>query len=402
MGDAWIRHVSTIFCSNPMIDLQAYRECLDKCGVEFISGVPDTLLNDLCLYFERDWPEGRHVIAANEGGAIALAAGYHLATGTVPMVYMQNSGLGNAVNPLASLADRSVYGIPMVLVVGWRGAPGTNDWPQHQRQGELTPKLLTAMGIPHRVVSEPAEAVAATIWATAAALESSTPTALVIRKGVFALPEKAGFGPSAHGYEVSREQAIEAVISAARSDALFVATTGRATRELHALRVARNEPHDRDFLNVGAMGHALSIAMGLALARPDLPVICLDGDGAGLMHMGSLAIAGKSRCPNLLHVLLNNGVHESVGGQGTAGFATDFCSVARNCGYTSVNGPLREGHELTEAVRSMHGKGPGFIEMRICKGMRADVPVLRMEPEELKNQLMARLTSRGESKPVAG
>jgi len=315
-----------------MIDLQQLYRVLQSQGVGFVTGVPDTLLNDFCLGLDAFWPGDQHVIAANEGNAIALASGYHLATGSVPLVYMQNSGLGNAINPLISLADKEVYAIPMVLLIGWRGESGASDWPQHRRQGELTPVFLDAMGIPYRILAPEADAMDHAKWAVTTAAANSRPTALVVRKGVLALREKAGFDARGQRYAVTREEAIGIVLSAAPDNTLFVATTGRATRELHALRDARGESHDRDFLNVGAMGHALSIAAGLALARKDRAVICLDGDGAALMHMGSLAVTAALGLPNLLHVVLNNGVHESVGGQQPAGFTIRLCELAAALG----------------------------------------------------------------------
>ena len=371
-----------------MIDLSSFYQLLGEEGVGFVTGVPDTLLNDFCLGLEAAWPENHHIIAANEGNAVALAAGYHLATGSVPLVYMQNSGLGNAMNPLISLVDPAVYSIPMVLLIGWRGESGSGDWPQHERQGELTPVLLNDLRIPHRTLHADEAAVAeATQWALRTARETQRPTALLVRKGVLAKKEKAGFDAD-QAYQVSREQAIDAVLNSAPANSLFVATTGRATRELHALRELRGEPHDQDFLNVGAMGHALSIATGIAVAKPRRTVICLDGDGATIMHLGSLLVSARSGLPNLLHIVLNNGAHESVGGQATAGFSADLARVASAAGYRTA-GPLSTVAELIQAVVSLAAEPhPGFIEMRIRKGMRTDMPVLRCDLASCKASFM--------------
>lgn len=378
-----------------MIDLQQFYRVLQSQGVEFVTGVPDTLLNDFCHGLDSFWPGHQHAIAANEGNAIALAAGYHLATGSVPLVYMQNSGLGNAINPLISLADKEVYAIPMVLLIGWRGEPGASDWPQHRRQGELTPVFLDAMGIPYRVLAPEADVMDHAKWAVTTAAANSRPTALVVRKGVLALREKAGFDARGQRYAVSREEAIGTILSAAPDNALFVATTGRATRELHALRDARGESHDRDFLNVGAMGHALSIAAGLALAKKDRAVICLDGDGAALMHLGSLPVAAGMKLPNLMHIVLNNGAHESVGGQATVGFRISFSEFARAVGYRIVHGPIEGQEDLRSAVsQSVIQAGPTFVEVRIRKGIRIDVPPLRVIPHELKRKFMNRESPR--------
>lgn len=373
-----------------MIELPAYHSLLRSLGVEFVTGVPDTLLNDFCLGLESHWPGASHVIAANEGNAIALAAGHHVATGSVPLVYMQNSGMGNAMNPLISLTDAAVYSIPLVLLIGWRGEPGSGDWPQHQRQGELSPVLLDALDIPYRVLDPDEAAVAdASTWAVETARETSRPTALLVRKGVLAKREKAGFDAESQKYNLSREDAICTVLSSAPADAIYVASTGRITRELHAIREALGQPHDHDFLNVGAMGHALSIATGIAAARPDRKVICLDGDGAAIMHLGSLAVAANLPLPNLIHIVLNNGAHESVGGQPTTGHAANLTAIAAAAGYTTLPAHAETADHLLEVLAFMLGSNrPSFIEVRIRKGMRSDMPILKMVPREAKARLM--------------
>lgn len=377
-----------------MIDLNRYHQCLVNNGVEFIAGVPDTLLNDFCLHLGNQWPEDCHIIAANEGNAVALAAGYHLATGTVPLVYMQNSGMGNAMNPLISLTDAAVYSIPLVLLIGWRGEPGSGDWPQHQRQGELSPVLLDALNIPYRSLDpdEP-RVIESTAWAIQTAQATSRPTALLVRKGVLALKEKAGFDAESQQYSVSREEAIRTILASAPDDTVYVASTGRITRELHAIREELGQPHDHDFLNVGAMGHALSIAAGIATARPDRHVICLDGDGAAIMHLGSLPVTANLALPNLIHIVLNNGAHESVGGQPTTGHKASLTAIAAAAGFTTLSKFVETPEQLSDAVASLLSiNQPSFIEMRIRKGMRADMPILKFTLLELKNNIYNSLT----------
>lgn len=350
-----------------------------------MTGVPDTLLNDFCLGLDEFWPDKKHVIAANEGNAIALAAGYHLATGTVPLVYMQNSGIGNALNPLISLVDRAVYGIPMVLLIGWRGEPGSADWPQHRRQGELTPILLDVLKIPHRVLNADDVEMDIAEWAAMTARDSNCPAAVLVKKGVLALTEKADFAAQDQSYPLSREDAISRVLSCAPQNSIFVATTGRAARELYALREARRESHQQDFLNVGAMGHALSIAAGIATARRDRPVICLDGDAAAIMHLGSVPVAAAIGLSNLLHVVLNNGAHESVGGQPTIAFNADLNTIAAASGFATIGRAAYSGPELESSVQDLLNVGkPAFLEIRIRKGMRKDMPVLKMNTQKTK------------------
>lgn len=377
-----------------MINLAAFYGHLRSLGVDFATGVPDTLLNNFCLGLDENFPPKHHVIAANEGNAIALAAGFHIATGKVPLVYMQNSGMGNAMNPLISLTDPAVYAIPLVLLIGWRGEPGSGDWPQHQRQGELSPVLLDALKIPYRVLDSDDAAVAnATTWAVETACETSSPAALLVRKGVLALKEKAGFDAKGEQYVFSREEAIRTILASAPPDTIYVASTGRITRELHAIREDLGQAHDHDFLNVGAMGHALSIAAGIAIARPNRRVICLDGDGAAIMHLGSQPVTANLLLPNLIHIVLNNGAHESVGGQPTTGYAANLTALASAAGFRTPPSHAETAKELPDAVAAMlRANGPAFIEMRIRKGMRSNMPILRMIPKSEKMGLMTQIT----------
>lgn len=379
-----------------MIDLSRYYDFLKTEGVEFISGVPDTLLNDFCLGLDDNWAGSHHVIAANEGNSIALAGGYHLASGTVPLVYMQNSGLGNTLNPLISLADPLVYSIPMVMLIGWRGDPQTNDWPQHKRQGELTPVLLESLNIAYRVLEGSQDEVEdATRWAIQTARQTQAPTALLVRKGVMAKKEKAPFAPEGQQYSLSREAAITSILQASPENTVFVASTGRITRELHAVRELLDQPHSSDFLNVGAMGHALSIAAGIASAKPERKVVCLDGDAAALMHMGSMPITANRPLSNLTHIVLNNGVHESVGGQTSVGFTANLNAIARAAGYGTLNSFLTQGEEIArELPQVFEASQPTFIEVRIRKGMRSDMPLLKIDPHEQKEALQQQLKNR--------
>lgn len=377
-----------------MIELDQFYNLLKAEGGDFITGVPDTLLNDFCLGLDVAWPDAHHIIAANEGSAIALAAGYHLASGATPIVYMQNSGLGNALNPLISLVDPAVYSIPMVMLVGWRGEPGTSDWPQHQRQGELTPVLLDDLDIPYKVLEADQTKVGdAACWAMRTARATKRPTALLVRKGVLAKKEKAGFDTLGQPYALSREEAIRTILAAAPANCIYVASTGRITRELSAIRDELGQPHDQDFLNVGAMGHTLSITAGIALAQPDRSVICLDGDGAALMHLGALPVTAQLPLRNLIHVVLNNGAHESVGGQPTVGHDANLTAMAAASRYSTLQTCVETAEGLTQAIKKMlSADGPSFVEARILKGMRSDMPVLKMEPQREKIAFMQQLS----------
>jgi len=351
-------------------------------GVDFYAGVPDSLLKPVCFYLA-DHAGDKHVVAANEGGAVALACGYHLATGKVPLVYLQNSGLGNTVNQLLSLSDRDVYGIPLLLVIGWRGEPGTEDEPQHVKQGMVTVGLLEAMDIPHRVLAPEAQAARKCVdELVAIAAAESRPVALLVRKGTFESYQP--IHQAASDFKMTREQAIAAVVGALGETDAIVSTTGKTSRELYECRDRAGESHQREFLTVGSMGHASQIAMGIAMARPDRQVYCLDGDGAMLMHMGGAAIVGAAGVANFKHVILNNGVHDSVGGMPTAGLRVSFTAIAKACGYTDAWRVDRP-ENLAQAVGKLRSaQGPAMLEIMVQRGARSDLGRPKTTPIENK------------------
>ena len=314
-----------------MVNVDVFVKRLLKHGVGLFCGVPDSLLKSFCAYVT-DTCEKNHVITANEGGAVGLAAGYYLVTGKPALVYMQNSGQGNAVNPLASLADPDVYSIPMVLLVGWRGEPGVKDEPQHAKQGKVTVSLFETLGIPTEILpDDEAAALELTRKMVERAKAESRPVALVVRKGLFAEYKLQNKKPDIA--TLPREQAIEGVLRALPKDAVVVSTTGMISREVYETRERLGQDHSRDFLTVGSMGHASMIALGIAKAQPHRRVYCLDGDGASIMQMGNMAIVGQSGCSNLTHIVFNNAAHDSVGGQPTVGGAINLMSVAAALGY---------------------------------------------------------------------
>jgi len=366
-----------------VIESKAFYDALARAKVTFFAGVPDSLLKDFCAYVTDVTPADRNVITANEGGAIALAMGHWLATGEIGLVYMQNSGLGNTVNPLTSLADPAVYGVPMLLVVGWRGSPGEKDEPQHAQMGKVTKETLEAIGVKATVLPrDPAEAEAAMNAAVADALAREAPHALIVDKNTFApysLQNKAK-----DAYPMSREQAIAKVVGSLPDRALVVATTGMPSRELFETREARKESHETDLLTVGGMGHASQIALGVALRTSGRPVYCLDGDGAVIMHMGGLATIGQLGPKSFKHVVLNNGAHDSVGGQPTVAFAIDICAIAKACGYAAT---FRADDEaaLDDALAKLATTdGPALLEIRVKKGARKDLGRPTMSPQDLK------------------
>jgi phosphonopyruvate decarboxylase len=372
-----------------MIEAKLFYDLLTQSGVNFFTGVPDSLLKSFCAYIMDHADAARHSIAVNEGAAIALASGYHLATGAIPLVYMQNSGLGNATNPLLSLVDADVFRIPLLLVIGWRGEPGgAPDEPQHLKQGKATLPLLRAMDIPCVILADDADGCRDQVDACLRSVrETNSPHALVIRSGVFAPYSLQKTEPDQG--ELSREEAIELLLGAAPGGICF-STTGMASRELYEIRERLGQGHERDFLTVGSMGHASQIALGAALQRPDMNVTVLDGDGALLMHLGALAAIGCAKPANFRHIILNNGAHDSVGGQPTLGLRIDLPAIARACGYAQA-ATVTNAAELRAALaeKTPAGKtGPVFLEIRVRRGARKDLGRPKLSPEENKRLLM--------------
>jgi len=373
-----------------MIRPQFFYELLRTNGTDFFTGVPDSLLKNFCAYITDTADKTHHIIAANEGCAVGLAAGHYFANKTIPLVYMQNSGLGNTVNPLLSLADKAVYSVPLLLVIGWRGEPGVHDEPQHITQGKVTCALLDAMEIPYAILETDEEKAAVQIiYAYKMIKERNAPFALVVRKDCFApyTLKSNDFVPA----EMTREQAIEQIIAHAPSNAVFVSTTGMASRELYELREKNQQKHDTDFLTVGSMGHASQIALGIALCKTHRKVVCIDGDGAALMHLGGFTTIGTQKPQNMIHIVLNNGAHDSVGGQPTVGRKINLCAAALACGYDQALSVAAPEALLSNLKIVFASPGTVFIEVMVSKGARPDLGRPKSSPIENKRAFMALL-----------
>ncbi len=370
-----------------MVRPSFFIDTLQKHDIDFYAGVPDSLLKNICAYISDHLDNRHNIIAANEGGAVGIAAGYHLATSKIPVVYMQNSGEGNIINPLASLTDKEVYNIPVLLLIGWRGKPGVHDEPQHVKQGKVTLPLLDTMGINYQVLSQE-ESVAETQIDEAVAIMKQTNEvfALVVEKNTFdtyVLQNKVE-----NALTLSREEAIQTVAAALGPKDCIVSTTGMISRELFEYRTAMGQSHERDFLTVGSMGHASQIALGIALEKPDRHVWCFDGDGAVIMHMGSMAITASKAPVNFIHVVFNNGAHDSVGGQPTVGLDIDVPAIAKAVGYKHAFS-VDSAEGLQEILRSPEIlEGPTLIQVCVRKGNRKDLGRPTTTPIENKNALM--------------
>lgn len=365
---------------------------VNNLGAEFFTGVPDSLLKPLCDYLMNTIGiSKKHIIAANEGNCAALAAGYHMATGNVPVVYMQNSGIGNIINPAASLLHDKVYAIPCIFVVGWRGEPGTHDEPQHVYQGEVTLKLLEDMNIRTCVISENITEVQMRkiMEDFQIILAEGKSVAFVIQKGALTYDGKIRYQ---NDHTLYREEIIRHIVQVSGEDPI-ISTTGKASRELFEIREDNGQGHQYDFLTVGSMGHSSSIALGIALNRPKQKIWCIDGDGASLMHMGAMAVIGQNAPGNLVHVMINNGAHETVGGMPTAAGDLDFIQIARGCGYPHVVSAANL-KELDVALKEAKVRnGLTYIEVKSAIGARQDLGRPTTTAVENKKRFMEQLTS---------
>ena len=360
---------------------------LKEHGIDFYAGVPDSLLKNICAYITDNLPAEQNIIAANEGGAMGIAAGYHLATGKIPLVYMQNSGEGNIINPLASLTDKEVYNIPVLLVIGWRGRPGVKDEPQHVKQGKITISLLNVMGINYSILPKDEAEAANQIKIAVDYMKATNECyALVIEKDTFDAYKLQNV--EKNDLTLTREEAIQKVAANIEDTACIVSTTGMISRELFEARTAWKQGHERDFLTVGSMGHASQIALGIALQKPERKVYCFDGDGSSLMHMGNMAITASMNIKNYIHVVFNNGAHDSVGGQPTVGLKIDFCGVAKAIGYKATYSvkTMEQMEAILHEVKNV--EGPVLLQVCVKKGNRKDLGRPTTTPVQNKEALM--------------
>ena len=370
-----------------MIRPEFFIETLRKKGIDCFTGVPDSLLKNICAYITDHFDAAHNIIAANEGAAVGLAAGHYLATGQPACVYMQNSGEGNIINPLASLTDQEVYNIPVLLLIGWRGRPGVHDEPQHVKQGKVTTGLLNVMGVNYEVLSKEEDNAAKQIEKAAKALSNKEVFALVIEKDTF--EDYKLQNVEVNDLSMSREEAIQRVAAALGEKDCIVSTTGMISRELFEYRAAMSQGHEKDFLTVGSMGHASQIALGIALAQPERKVWCFDGDGAVIMHLGSMAIVANKAPKNFVHVVFNNGAHDSVGGQPTVGLKIDLPAVANALGYKATYSVDSKAELESVLAKVNNFDRPALLEIKVKKGNRKDLGRPTTTPIQNKEALMS-------------
>ncbi len=370
------------------MDIKDFIKTLDA---DFYTGVPDSQLKALCNYLINTYgiDKKHHIIAANEGNCAALAAGYHLATGKTPVIYMQNSGEGNIINPVASLLNDKVYAIPAIFVIGWRGEPDVHDEPQHIYQGEVTLKLLDDMDIKHFVISKEttSDELKQKMEDFKTLLNKGKQVAFVIRKGALQYDEKTVYK---NENKMKREEIIDYIVKHSKED-IIISTTGKASRELYEIREKYNQSHKFDFLTVGSMGHTSSIALGVALNKPDRKIWCIDGDGSALMHLGAMAVIGANKPENLVHVVINNSSHETVGGMPTVAGEIKLSEIAKGCGYKNVF-LIDNFKDLDEKLEfAKKSKELCFLEIKCAIGAREDLGRPKSTPCENKKLFMENL-----------
>ncbi len=376
-----------------MIEPVRFIEAFKMAGVRFFTGVPDSLMKPFSAALDGSLTVREHVIAANEGNAVAVAMGHTLATGAPALVYLQNSGLGNTVNPLLSLVDPEVYGVPMVLLIGWRGQPGVADEPQHVKQGRITPAMLDVMEIPsQQLTPDTTDEDAAAIVRRAAdeATARNGPSAIVVHKGTFVAVGGGTGSSEAEEQRPSREEALASVLGVIPPGSVVVSTTGMLSREVFELRQAAGLEGELDLLTVGGMGHASSIALGVSLADPRRPVWCLDGDGALLMHLGALAVIARAASPSFHHIVFNNQVHDSVGGQPTAIDVVDVVALARAAGYRWADTTSTLADVVPATMRAAM-QGPSLLEIEVRPGNRPDIGRPTRTPMQARLELQQSL-----------
>ncbi len=362
-----------------MISPKKFINELNKNNINFFVGVPDSLLKEICKYISYKYTDKKNVICANEGSAIAIATGYNLSTNKIPVVYMQNSGLGNAVNPLVSLADKDVYSIPMILLIGWRGEPGVSDEPQHVKQGKITLQLLETLEIPYKILSENFDNDISD--AKKYIINNNVPYALIVKKNTFMSFKHTIVSKKQY---MSREYALKIIVQHLNNRDIIVSTTGKISREIFELREQMNINHNKDFLTVGSMGHANQIALGIAMEKPKRNIYCIDGDGALIMHAGGLGIIGDISPTNFKHILINNGAHDSVGGQRTIGLNINLKKIVEGFKYKDYFKIDNKNIFKETFNKFMKSKGPSFIEILVNKGARKNLGRPTISPKNNK------------------
>lgn len=373
---------------NIIISCEDFFEVLKKQGITFFTGIPDSTFKDWMSFLaDNDKKKLENLVACNECEAIALAAGYHLATNKIGVVYMQNSGLGKTVNPLTSICDPEIYAIPILLLIGWRGEPGEIDAAQHKKMGKITLPLLELLQIPYSILEPDLNKVETELKnAYSHFTKIKGPYAFIIKKNLFKKYETKK--KIINEFELTRKRAINLIMENLNNDEIIVSNTGYISRELFEYRESRKKDHYKSFYNIGGMGCASSISLSIALHKPNKKVLVFDGDGSILMQMGALSTIGKSSPSNLIHIIFDNNAHESTGGQPTNSESVDFIEIALGCSYKSAI-LITTSERLISTIKSLSKmEGPILLLVKINLTLNTDLKRPNKKPTEYKKDLM--------------
>ena len=377
-----------------MLEAKEFIEHISKCGINSFYGVPDSLLKPFCNEV-LNLSNSNHQITTNEGMAIALAIGNHLASKKISCVYMQNSGLGNAINPILSLASSEVYSIPMLLLIGWRGELVSTDQqikdePQHKHQGKITCKQLELLDIPYKVISNKTQNwKELTDQLINISFSKNKPVAIVFKKNTFTIKDDKNTINFENELILTREDVVKLILNSKMDCIPIFSTTGMVSRELYENRIAAGDK-PIDFYTVGGMGCASSIALGFLRASKHLKqVICIDGDGSVLMHMGSLFKSSQQK--GFIHIVINNDAHDSVGGQPTNAFDIDFEKLGYSIGYNKCYS-TKEQNDFENMFKTALNdyNSSHFIEVKVKKGNRSNLGRPKEKPIENKKYFIER------------
>lgn len=376
-----------------MISCQDFFNILKENGFTFFTGIPDsTFKNFMKFIVDNDGKCLQNLVACNECESIALSAGYYLATNKIGIAYMQNSGLGKAINPLTSLCDQDTYSIPVLLLIGWRGEPGKNDAPQHKKMGRIMLSLLETLEIPYSILEPDLDYIKNEMKKAKKYFNNrKEPYAFIIRRNFFEDYDIKTL--QKNNYELNREEAIELIMDNLDENDIVISTTGLISREVYEYRENREKDHFKSFYNIGSMGCASSIGLSIALQRPNKRILIFDGDGAAIMQMGVFTTIGKNFPDNLVHIIFDNHAHETTGNQPSNSTAVNFHQVAlaSNYNYGTI---VTTKSQLLDVINEIkHKKGPQMIVVRVKMGFRLDLKRPEKEPTNYKEYLMKYLTN---------
>ena len=352
-----------------MIKIDSLINVLKKNDINFFTGIPDSILIELSRFLQNK-NKRKHIRATSEGSAISIGIGHYLSTKQVPCIYMQNSGLSNALNPLISITSKKVYNIPLVLIIGWRGSPRVKDEPQHNVKGKITESILKLLNIKYTIVRSGND-LSQFNKIVKNAKKNNNIAACLIEQGTIKKIKKTY--NKKNFYKLNKELFLKTLLETLEKNSKVISSTGYNSRELMYLRNKYKLINTKDFYMVGGMGHTASVALGYSLSTKK-KTICIDGDGSFLMHLGSIKTAGTFANNNFKYILLNNNSHDSVGGQNTYANNIDFEKLSKSLGFKKFY-KIKNNKNLKQNIkRFLKGNNLNFLEVKITNSKIKNLP----------------------------